>query len=236
MKSIGESAAKTLSDFDDKERRLQVSLRGLLLLIAACGIWIAYFKTSSDVLTIQDELSRLRYLARELLIEDPSQLAAVQRGPMYKQQVWEVYVPKLDGKHFEIRLLMDDIVVTNTFKWNQISPLKQAVLAPGKHTIEHQYYSRSEQKNAVLKVLVDGETVIKETRPSDPGDSGRFIISSSVGSESKSFKNDEIVRLYHLRFRAISKDGSSSVPKNPRPGILLWIEAVDNAEEVAEKN
>ena len=91
-------------------------------------------------------------------------------------------------------------------------------------------------KNAVLKVLVDGETVIKETRPSDPGDSGRFIISSSVGSESKSFKNDEIVRLYHLRFRAISKDGSSSVPKNPRPGILLWIEAVDNAEEVAEKN
>ena len=228
LKSMNETrdACEREPDLNDRQgRKLQVSLLSLLLLIAACGIWIAYRKAVADIAGLEQQLAGLRRIARELIVEDPKQIAAVKRLPqMYNENIWDVYIPEIQGKHFELRLAMDDVPSTNQRESFQLEPLKQAILMPGKHAIELRYNAKDSQENAVLTVLVNGETVIEEIRPEDWVDSSGSSSSSSVGSKSKSFDIDKPVCLRNTRFTVTQKNGITRAPQEPGPGILLWIE------------
>jgi len=200
-------------------------------MIAACGVWFAYWKASVDITEIQAPLQGLRLIARELIVEDPKQLAAVKRFKrLYDQNIIDLYLPELDGKHFELRLAMDELPVSKDFKPEKFVPLKRAILDPGKHVLEYQYDDGAE--HAVLTVLVDGEKVIEEIRAKDWIKSGGSSSQSSVESLSKSFESDEIVQVIHLRFMTEEKPkGTFSTPKTPCPGISLWIEAIDSVPD-----
>ena len=213
----------------------QVSLLSLLLLIAACGVWVAYWKATRDIANIEAPLQGLRLIARELVIEDPNQIAAVKRFPgTYGQKVMDIYIPELAGKDFVLRLAMDDIPISKNFQADKFEALKESVLKPGKHEVEIRYDKDAQQ--AVLTILVDGEVAIEEKRAKDWVNSGGHSSSSSVESSSKSFENDEIIQLLHLRFMLEGKTkGTFSTPKTPGPGISVWIEAVEDSVSAEQR-
>ena len=220
-------------DPTDRQRpKLQVSLSSFLLLIATCCVWIGYWKVHSDTLKLEPRLARLRTIARELVVGDPKKLAAIERrGCVSGQKIMELYVPELDGKHFEMRLAMDNIPSLKDFKANQIEPLKRAVLKPGKHFVKYRYGIEDEQ--AVVAVDVDGETVIQEIRQKkDWSHTCARSLSLSVTYESKSFENNEIVQLVHRLFRTEkTKNGSFTLPLEPGPGISLWVQTIADSVE-----
>ena len=214
---------------DRQKRKLQVSIWSLLLLIAACGIWIAYRKSVTDIAKFEKRLTGLRWIARELIVEDPQQLAAVKRLPkLLGENIWDVHIPEIQGKHFDMRLIMDDVPTNSQSESVQLEPLKHAVLMPGKHAIELRYKAKESQGNAILTVLVDGETVIEEIRLEDWVDSSGSSSSSSVGSNSLSFDNEQILHLLKLRFTIKQKNGGRTATQKPGPGIFLWIEMVSD--------
>ena len=228
----GDDRSTRLVDTTDRRKtKLQVSLWSLLLLIATCCVWIGFWKARSDTAKVESRLVGLRLIARELVIDDPNKVAAIERySSFYGQKIMELYIPELDGKHFEMRLAMDKIPQSNNFEPNQLETLKRVVLKPGKHVVEFQY---DVGEQAVLTVHVDGETAIQEIRPKDwKSKSGGHTISSSVKPESKSFENDEIVQLIYRRFLTKEKPkGSFSAPDGPGAGIALWVQAFADSTE-----
>ena len=220
------SRETTAGNRSAKKRRLQVNLLSILLLIFACAVWIAYQRSVSETAKVQQQLGGLRLIARELVVEDPSQFAVVCRYPeLYGELIWDVHIPNtVNGLRLCLR--MDELTDLNAP--GEVTPLKDFLLPTGTHSIELVFQTDGEQ--AVLTVLVDDKPVIKEMRPKDWIDDGSYSNSSSIQSVSKSFAADKLIALHKRRYMTQTNGGGSSVPKGPGKGIFLWVEPVKISE------
>src|SRR4051794_9487637 len=66
-----------------RRRGFQVSLRTLVLLIAAIGVWITYFNSRHQISSLGKRIASTRPLAHELVISDPSKIAVVKREELW---------------------------------------------------------------------------------------------------------------------------------------------------------
>src|SRR5688572_12549348 len=78
-----------------RRKLLQWNIATLLLLMTAVGVWTSYFRMKSETERMGAELGSLRHLARELVINDPSQYAIVERHEEWHgDDAWDVHLPE----------------------------------------------------------------------------------------------------------------------------------------------
>lgn len=200
-------------------RRAQFSLLTILLLIASAAVWMAFYSVSQDVQRMHSQLPGLRDVARELVIKDTQQYAAVFKAPTrWNEFIWNVYLPPVESpqKSYKLCLAMDEIDETGL-----VDALASVAVGAGTHEIELRYQREKEQ--ARLEVLVDGKPVTDEARPLD-WESGSGSSGASQMTTSISQSVDEPLVLFRRRFMRKTSKQRSSVPNEPSEGILIWID------------
>gem|GEM_PF-3950015 len=195
--------------------RIQFNLLSILLLLTACAVWSAYRSVYLETREIQKQLPGLRFIARELVIENPNDFAAVQQLPTrFGEMVWHVYVPEVRDRTAQIAVAMDKIPKDR--RVSEMAPLKTAPLEPGKHEIQLLY---EVDEAANLTVFVDDKPALEIERAKDWIKSLGNSSSSDVGVISKPYGLDHPFALLRRHFSLPKKDRRPS----DGPGILLWI-------------
>jgi hypothetical protein len=196
---------------------LQWSLQTLLLLTAVVAVWTGYLHYRREIPQLEQEIEAMRWMTRELIVEDPHQAAVVKLDELWMDDHrWDVYLP--EGTYV-IRL------ATRKIGKQYPSPVTaEAPIAAGRHRIELQRDKGEEGWK--ITVLVDDEPSIEtaETPDWDPGHgsegSGGFSISTQLPP-------DKPIDLHRLRFKQATKPGQYKAPQEPTEGLLLWIERVE---------
>ncbi|MDA1050719.1 MAG: hypothetical protein O3C40_09605 [Planctomycetota bacterium] len=198
-----------------RRKFLQWNIATLLLLMAVVGVWTAYFRMKSEAVRMDAELDSLRELARELLVNDPSQYAIVERHEeWYGDHVWDVHLP--EGDLYVLKLATGEIDP-------KIFPETEHMvdLAAGQHIISLEKTLRGDHLSA--RAISDGRLAMHVSEsgdwiPSGVGAWGRYYNRSTQAPCDKPL---EVIRLY---FRKHVPPGTGMEPDEPYNGVFLWIE------------
>ena len=208
--------------------RIRFSLWTLLLLIMLAALGLAWQRIRSQNVRLEVDIAAMRRIARELRVEDPTQIAIVARKPtMPGELIHDIYIPPTPSGH-KIFVALEGILGHPPGTPSHPAPNATAELTPGKHAIDIQHNQSRDAEGVTeneIVILVDGAPVIEMHRPEDWVPSGGW---SSMGSynESKSFSPDEPLDIHRRRFhKPTSPNSSRSMPNSePANGILVWIE------------
>ena len=208
--------------------RLRFSLGQLFVLITALAIGLAVYRTREELTRARVSVASMRALARELKVDDPSRVTAINRFPtLPDEMILDVHVPRAKSDTPNRLCLALEGILGHGFDGNFPEPVDTFVLEPGQRKIEIRHLRPSssgpDQEHTVL-VLVDDKTVMRATRPGDWMPASSWTGTGSI-TESRSFSPGKPAELHRRRFNEKLKSGSrsrsSEVPAN---GILLWID------------
>src|SRR5690349_19745637 len=74
--------------------RWQFSLRTILLIMAAVGVWTAVLINRREIPLLTQRITSMRPLARELVVKDESKIAVVKcEETWYDENEWLIYLP-----------------------------------------------------------------------------------------------------------------------------------------------
>ncbi len=214
-------------------RRWQLSLSTMLLLVTLFAVGAGFVKARHDRNELQRLLATLRPMTRELSVDNPTQIAVVRRVPTLSNElIFDAYIPKplVPTQVHRLCLVLEEIVDSGPFDVLFPQPTGSFDLQPGIHSIELR--STEADKNDVnsehrFVVLVDGETVIKAKRPAVWQASNGWTSYGTI-SQSQAFDAKEAVQLLRRRNNEPNKNFSLSAPaKKPTNGVLLWIDSGD---------
>jgi hypothetical protein len=198
-------------------RRWQVRLHTAFLLVAAIGVWMAYFVNRRHNSTIQARIHVLAPLAHELEIDDPKKIAVVKMEEYWMgDNRWELYLP--DGPR---RLCLATRGISD--KGFPDAP-KAAPLAAGRHII---MLDPGKHDNGWrVRVLCDDKEVLSVDEPKEWNpDSGSTSVGQSSPSEQLPPENPVVL----LRCRFTRRKDAFSMFEPAAEGTLLWIERVASA-------
>ena len=210
------------------KRRLRFSLGQLFVLITALAIGLAVYRTRQELTHARMSVASMRALARELKVEDPSRVTAINRLPTSPDEmILDVHVPRANSDTPNRLCLALEGILGHGIDGNYPQPVDTLVLEPGRHKIEIRHLrpaSSGPDEEHTVKILVDDQTAMRATRPGDWMPASSWTGTGSI-TESRSFSPDEPAELHRRRFNEKLKAGSRSksgeVPAN---GILLWID------------
>ena len=192
--------------------RWQVGLRTLFLLIFAVAAWLGVVRNREKTRDMESRLDTLRLLARELEVDDPGQIAVVEKVAQWMDEDrWEVYLPP--GSY---RICM----ATRQVGDSGFPPvMKSVAILPGRHRLALDERTEKTSWKGVLSC--DGvERLVIEEPKEFPGNGsssdGEFSISEQVPA------NEQVV-LARTRF-ANESSGLTIKPGASSDGLMLWIE------------
>jgi hypothetical protein len=213
-------------------RHLRFSLGHLFLLITALAIGLAVYRTRLELSRVRASVVAMRALARELKVEDPSRVTAINRLPsLSDEMILDVHVPSgIVEESSRLCLALEGILGHGSAS-DFPKPVNTFLLEPGRHKIEirHLRPAASEpDEEHVVEILVDDQTVMRETRPSEWMPVSSWTGTGSI-TESRTFPSGQPAELHRRRFNKKVKTGSASrSAKEPANGILLWIDGPPN--------
>ena len=197
----------------------QVSLRTLLLLTAAVGVWIAHAKNRYDIDHFAQQIEAMQPMARELIVQDPTQISVVkQEERWYDQNDWKLYLP--EGK-YKLSLATRDITENKL-----TAPAKTVSLPAGTHHVVLEQ-KRHKAEGWKISVLVNEKEVLRLDEPAD-WDPGHGSSGGGQYSRCTELLPTEPVVLFRRRFTVKTPTGGYSAPTEPCNGLLLWIEPSDS--------
>lgn len=196
--------------------RVQLSLRTLVLLVAAFAVWTSYGLDRGRIARLNDRIARSRPLVRELVIDDDQKIAVVRIEPLWMDENrWDVYLP--EGTSYRLCLATQDI------DQNGLAPeFVSEPLSPGRHSLSLEQIGDGRNIPWNITAILDGgpRLTIEEPAVWNPnhGSSG-----GGQFDQSSQLPEDEPVVLFRRRFMQ-SNAPNWTVSNGPTEGILLWIE------------
>jgi hypothetical protein len=186
--------------------------------MAATAVWTIHFSNQRNIAALGSRIETVRPLARELAVDDPTQIAVVKLQELwYDENRWDLYLPPSPEK-YQICLATRDIPIRGL-----IPPAKSALLTPGRHRIELE----QQQEGDIHRVTITwGGTVqmfIEEPKKWYPG---RGSSGGSEISNCEHFPSDKPLVLFRRRFSKLTSQSQSTTPAGPTEGVLLWIEPI----------
>jgi hypothetical protein len=160
----------------------------------------------------------MRPLARELAVEDESQVAVIKQEPYwYDENRWAVYLPPYlpPGKY---RLCL----ATREIDEGGLAPVVKSVpLSPGRHALGLEQDKTDHGWQVVVQR--DGQVILSSEEPQEwcPA------VGSSGGGHFDRLEQrepSEPLVLFRRRFTRPAAGGRSMTPTGPTDGVLLWIE------------
>lgn len=209
------SASSVSSVSPNKQRfRWQFSLRLMLLLMAAVGVWTAVIVNRRAIPHLEQRIKTMRPLARELFISDPTKIAVVKCEELwYDDNEWEIYLPP---GAFQLSLATREIDGQG-----MATPVKSAPLPTGQTRL---VYSQVKQGSGWrMIVTANGQELLTVDEPKEwypahgSSGGGQFSLSQQLPADAP-------VVLFRRRFTRPISPTSSQVPAGPCEGVLLWIE------------
>jgi len=199
-----------------RRRWWQFGLRTTILVVAIAAVAMTVVNDRRRIPVLKDRIAALKPLARELSIDDPSQVAVVKLDELwYDENQWDVYLSPASAYRF--------CIATRAIDLDGMSPSSHATpLAGGRHLIAFER-TQDDSKAWHLVVTFDGKPALKVDEPAD-WDWGVGWGDSGFPGVSRQLPLDRPVELFRRRFMVTTGDGSSTTPDGPCPGVLLWIE------------
>lgn len=198
--------------------RWQVSLRTVFLLVAAVGVWTAYFVDRDRRPAIEQRIKVLEPLAHELIVDDPSQFAAVRLEEYWHDDNrWSLYLPPGD---YRLCLATRKVDPQNR---TQTEPTSSVPIPAGRNVLVLEQTRDKEANHIELILNGDRELTVDETLEWDPGAgsmSQNTVTASTQAPASKPFT------LFHRVFTERAANGSSVTPTVPSNGVQIWVEPV----------
>lgn len=198
----------------------QVGLRSLFLLVAAIGVWTSYFINLREINSLNARITTVRPLARDLVIDDPSQVAVVKLQEMwYDENRWDVYLP--EGQ-YQVCIATREITEDGIARASNRKPIPS-----GRHRIAFEQQDGTTGRRLVVN-LDDAKLLsVEESSDWDPG---RGSVGGGQFSVSEQSPANQPVVLFRRRFMLLQSGSVSSTPTGPVNGILLWIERTNGAD------
>ncbi len=208
----------------------RLTLAHLLLLTAVIAIAVAYYSTHQKLATTRTAVRNMRQLTRELIVDDPNKIAAIERVPtLPDENIIDIYIPLTDETNLghELRLALDGIVGQETGGEEFPVPLDQYPLMPGRHVVEIRHIKADSKAPASMhriEILLDDQVVMEHTRNLSWMTADGWT-SMGLLTESHTFNPSQPAQLHRRRSNEPTfRGGFRSVPSSePANGILLWI-------------
>jgi hypothetical protein len=195
----------------------QWSLLTLLLLTAAVAVWVGYFRYRYEIPALEQEIDQMKRMVRELIVEDPQQIAVVKLAEMWMDdQRWDIHLP--EGE-FVIRLATRQIGKAG------LAPVAaEAPIDSGRHQVELQ--KNDSEDGWRITVLVDDRPAIEAAEEAGwyPGRGSEGPGGITICEQQPP---ERPVELHRHRFSQRTKSGTYKAPEEPTNGLLLWVERVD---------
>ncbi len=211
------ASESTTSPTPPRRSRWQIGLRTFSLLIVAIAVWMTDIANRQENARIEAKIETMLPMARELVITDPAQIAVVKRQEYwYDENVWDLHLPP---GQYRLSLATRKIDDKNTV----IPPKFQSIpLKPGKHSLAFDL-TKVDDKLWKATLSLDEKPALTIEEPLEWNDGSGSSGGSQI-STSQQFPTDKPVVLFHRRFTHRNKNGSSSTPKEPSEGVMVWIE------------
>ncbi len=193
---------------------VQVNTTTLILLVALIASWVAVWIHREQIAVLETRIASASNLARELVVDDPTQAAVVKRLEEWSDdQRWKVYLPPGD-----YRLCL----ATREIDGKGLAPVAGRVaIGGGSHDLAYEQTQKGERWEVV--VSVDGAPVLRAEESSD-WNLNLGSLGTDGHSVSRQFAMASPLPLLRTRFRKQDARGATKTPDGPTEGILLWIE------------
>jgi hypothetical protein len=192
----------------------QVRLRSLFLVMAAIGVWTAFFTNRQRIASLESGIAAMRPLTRELIIKDENSIAVVKMEELwYDENQWEIYLPSGQYRLF---------LATREIDKTGLAPvLKSESVMAGKHRLALE----QRDKKGFWQVMVtwDGAPLMTAEEAKDwyPGTGSE---GGGEFSQSTKLPVDEPVIFFRRRFTRLDANRQTITPPGPTEGVLLWLE------------
>jgi len=209
-------------DAVQRKRRfaLRWSLQTLFLVTAVVAVWVAVFHYRQQITRLEREVTSMRQMAREFIIEDDEQIAVVMLPQTwFDESRWRIHLPK--GEYM-MRL------ATRQVAEKGLAPVvDEAPISPGRHEIE---LLQSEQGHGrKITVTVNDQPLIEVEERPDWITVGHGSVGGSEIGVCRQLSPDKPVVLFRRRFTRRSGNRSIITPE----GLMLWIEPVGPSDTVS---
>jgi hypothetical protein len=196
--------------------RWQVSLRTLVLLMAAIAVWLTWSVNRRQNALLEARIQSMVPLAHELVVDDLRKIAVV-KGEEYwmDDDQWEIFLP---GGRYRLCL------ATRNVAEHGLAPVVSSKpITAGRHDLSLD--QKRDGDGWRVTAGWDGRALLTVAEPKDwnpnrgASNDVRFAVSDQVPA-------DRPVVLYRRRFMHETAKGVATTPAGPTEGILLWIERV----------
>jgi hypothetical protein len=197
-------------------RRWQVSLRTLVLLMAAIAVWLTWSVNRRQNALLEARIRSMVPLAHELVVDDLGKIAVVKREESWMDDNrWEIFLPA--GQY---RLCL----ATRTVAEQGLAPVVSSKpITAGRHDLSLD--QKRDGDGWRVTAGWDGQALLTVAEPKE-WDAGRGASSDPRFGVSEQVPADRPVVLYRRRFMHETAKGGSTTPVGHTEGILLWIERV----------
>ncbi len=188
----------------------------LLLMVVVAG-WVPYVRFRQEIPRIEQRIAAMRTMAREFVVEDPTQVAVVHRPQLwYDEYRWAIHLPQGE---YRMKLATRD-VDEEGFP----AAVRQTLLDGGEYRIE---LRQSEVEDCwKMTITVDDHPVIELVEKPGWPPSHDWSGASPIGNCTQMPPNEPIV-LFRRRYMVPTAAGNSTqTPQGPAEGLMLWIEPV----------
>ncbi len=207
----------TLGSAKTRRGRFQVGLRVLFWLMAAIAFWITVHNNHRENGRLAAKIERLQPLAHELIIDDPTDFAAVRLDNLWRDELrWDVFVPPGTSR---VCLATRKVPEYGFPEASSRSPI-----GAGRRRLELR--QETLDSGTRIDLILDGVKILSAEETKDWAETG--WVSSGVNSKSEQRPGDQPLVLHRRRFSR--PQGSTRGVPNFGPaaglteGILLWIE------------
>lgn len=200
--------------------RFQVGLRVLFWLTAAFAVGITVFINHRENQRLTAKIESLRSLARELVVDDPAQYAVVKLHDTWSDENrWDVHLPP--GR-YRVCFASRGVDVNGLPEAFRSAPIEA-----GRHRLGMDL--ETVKSGTRIRITRDGGPCLTIDETGDWAGTGGW---GSVGDFSTSQQLPASPSLVLLRRRNSHQYG---VPTGPEPGLLLWIERVEDSKQPPAK-
>lgn len=212
-------AESAISPARPKRRWWQLRLGTLILLIAALAVWLSWYADHRRNEALEQRLRVMRPIARELIVQDPTQAAIVKREETWHDEnLWDVYLP---AGSYEVCLATREIgdrglpAVAHRRRIRVEPPARPRVFEL-RMTWEDQRTRRR------IEILENGATLLSVVEPREWNSDS----TSTQHGFSKSSTCDPARPMELFRRRFLRDDGTGQLraPTVPSEGLLFWFE------------
>ena len=195
----------------------QFGLRTVFLITAAVAVWSAVFVNRRQSAMLESRIAALLPLARELVVDDPNQIAAVGLDRLWHDESrWDVHVPPGD-----FRLCM----ATRAIDQKGLAPVsKSAPIASGRHRLTLKISQEGEVRR--ITVVRDEARLLEIVEPKE-WEEGRSVSTAWLGASTTRSPADQPFFLIRRLNLLPNAEGVASAQNGPTDGLLLWIEPTE---------